>query len=121
MRPSREDLRGLGLVEALVATAIAAALIGGLLAVVGTSSAATARIEAQREGQALARQLLFDPDPEDGRGVAGTLAWTRHVHPSPYDFDRRAADGYRLLRITVEVSGAGLGAGLTVATERILR
>lgn len=121
MRPRLASLRGLGLIEALVATTIAAVLIGGLLSVLGSSTAATARIEAQRAALSLARRLISDPAPEEGSGFAGALAWTLRIERSPYDFDRSAQDGYRLQRITVSVTGPGLGSDLRVATERLLR
>lgn len=122
MRPTeRNGIKGLGLVEALVATTLAVALIGGLLAVVGNTAAATTRLAQQRKAQALARTLLSNPDPTTRSGDHDGLIWERRVDRSPLDPNSTTQDGFRIYRVTVSISGSGLSGVVRIANERLMR
>lgn len=122
MRPTeRTGIKGLGLVEALVATTLAVALIGGLLAIVGNTAAATTRLEQQRKAQTLARALLSEPDPTTRSGDHDGLTWERRVDRSPFDPNGTTQDGFRIYRVTVSISGTGLSGVVRFANERLMR
>ncbi|WP_299968742.1 hypothetical protein [uncultured Roseobacter sp.] len=117
----RAVLAGFSLVEALVATALAAAAIAGLLGVLASSSRATATIEAQTRAQALAVSLLATPDPRRATGTEDDLRWRTDLTRSSFDPDGVTVDGFRLMRFVVEVRGPRLGDGITLETERLMR
>lgn len=117
----RDAKRGFGLVEALVAAVVAAALLVGLLEITGSSAQLQARAAAHVQAQDLARRLLADPALADGRGTTDGQNWVLQLSPSPRDPRGMTPDGFRLMAVSLRIDGPGLGAGYHLTTERVMR
>lgn len=122
--PRRQAERGFTLIEAIVALAALALVLGVAFQQSRASLEAARRVEGQSLALSVAESRIaetatlrrWQAQEEEG-GEPGGIAWTRRIRPAEEAGDRAVAQAVRLWVVEVSVTGPD-GATLRLATMR---
>lgn len=107
---------GFSLVEALVAVALGASLVGALLSLFTSTGRLTGAVGAREKALLFAEGLVLSSTLEDTSGDLGDgLAWRREVVSVSDEFD-----SYVLAEVRVVVDGARLSRPVRLSVTRII-
>lgn len=119
-KSSPHALRGLVMIEVLVATAVAGVLVSGLFDIVGDYTYLAKRGEAVIGATIVVQRLTTYLDKQSGSGTDSGYSWrlVRSHSPVAVNEIRR---GFRLVREEIRIVGPGLSNPVTHRRERLVR